>query len=404
MGSLGISLDSQASFLAHELGHNIANLKDEYPALPKCDYTSASGTGITDYNIYQASSTTNNINSCKLYSGWGYLADSCYSSGGLYFGNCPSLNNKISCYKGGKYCDSSSSPYFWRPASKTIMYGSSSGATDFSLVDITYFCRELEKYTGVRLGICNNICIDGCAQKEFCKDPDANGVGACINDFQVKIGDVINAGHSVANSMEGTRKIPSTIVVGTQTLTPAQYLSLASTSIKRIIEDSSATINTLVDVPFPITEPLNQYPAANLRSPENKVLYSEPLTIEGYHQIINAIQLSIGASASEIISYNGGQIRYPEAIYFVSHILRFHKFFDSLPKSQSLFIISPKGLVPWEVPAGYESYTDVTDNYENLAPDFLHYYSYNPHYYDVYYLAREIVGGERSLSCWRAYL
>ena len=253
-----------------------------------------------------------------------------------------------------------------------------------------------------------NSIIDDIFENIFCKikkcKSKSNGKEIGLAPIQVSISEIIEASYYVANSMEGTRKIPSTITVGAQTITPAQYLSLASTSLKRLIEDPIATPSTLVDVPLSITEPLNQYPAANLRSPENKVLYSEPLTIEGYHQIINAIQLSIGASASEIISYNGGQIRYPEAIYFVSHILRFHKFFDSLPKSQSLFIISPKGLVPWEVPAGYESYTDVTDNYENLAPDFLHYYSYNPHYYDVYYLAREIVGGERSLSCWRAYL
>lgn len=173
---LGTSLNGKANYLTHEFGHIFANLTDEYYDATKCVKTpSSEPLGTTEENVYFASSETNTQAGCEEYAGWRYLRDGCYANSQLYFEACPSSDYKVSCFRGSEFCDATG--YNWRPT-----YASIWGQTGDSLSTphITAFCRYFEQYFGVRRGICKNICLDGCASGSFCRDPDKDGIGACV--------------------------------------------------------------------------------------------------------------------------------------------------------------------------------------------------------------------------------
>ena len=145
-----------------------------------------------------------------------------------------------------------------------------------------------------------------------------------------------------------------------------------------------------------IISPSNRYPNVNLLTALNQQLYEKPL-VKGQYEDLNEIFFLSSSSVSfpEKFSFLGGDVRYPEAIYLVSSILRYHKFFNKLPNSYSLGVISPKGLVSWDVPSGYESYTGVLSQIRGTAPYYL-YYENPSHYYDAYKTAKQILGTENN--------
>jgi hypothetical protein len=205
---------------------------------------------------------------------------------------------------------------------------------------------------------------------------------------------VFTAATEVANTMERTRLVPGSVVVDSITLSDAEYLSLATETLRMLLDQNIVLINPSSFVGT-ITPPTNRYPSANLLSPENEARYTNPLTMVEYDQLLLQIEGEMaGGTMPEILTItSGGEIRYPEIIYFVSSLLRHQAFFNNLPSSQSLHVISPKGLVPWEVPLGYEEYTSVLGK-KGASSETYRYYSRNAHYYNIFKQAMEIIETE----------
>ncbi|MDO8508067.1 MAG: MopE-related protein [Nanoarchaeota archaeon] len=182
---------SQGSGLVgHELGHAFGYLSDEYDFPSWCDAddrkqnTNPTGT-MKSPNVYHASEATNNPISCEQNSDWNYLVGTCFTSNRIYFNNCPNPYTKISCYEGNLFCYETSTlkTYLWRPADKTIM--AKALLDGMSMVDITAVCRNFESlYFGQRLGVCNNICVDGCPSGYKCAD-GGGLIGVCKDSFGV---------------------------------------------------------------------------------------------------------------------------------------------------------------------------------------------------------------------------
>ncbi len=177
----------QSGVLAHEYGHAMAVLADEYADSGKClssdQKPSLNPLGEPKKaNVYWASSTTNNQFSCQKYSQWNYLNGSCFtnaggfSNGKFYFQNCPSTTEAVACYAGAAYCDPSE--YFWRPAFVTLMNSFGSGV--FSTVDMTAFCKKFIEITGESRGTCSSLCVAGCPSGYSCRDVNNDGIGECI--------------------------------------------------------------------------------------------------------------------------------------------------------------------------------------------------------------------------------
>lgn len=230
---------------------------------------------------------------------------------------------------------------------------------------------------------------------KYCDDVVGAGYvcedGACVEGEEVALESVLSAAENVNNEMERTRMIPDEITIGEYTATSAQYLEGAIDVLKILLEDEGTSGDTTVVIPTSISEPSESYPEVDLFSYENEELYGEPLTKEEYAEIIDTIDDLLTTEAPETLELDsGGEIRYPELIYFVSSILRFYSFYGYLPESYSLFIISPQNLVPWDVPSGYEEYTSVLGKHGTY--DTYRYYKWPAHDYEMYKLASDIIG------------
>ncbi len=167
---------SSSGVLSHELGHVIAGLGDEYEESARCSSSlqqpSTNSLGDQyDSNIYRASTSTNNKDSCSQNTEWNYIVGSCYKDG-VFYSSCP-ISDSVSCYKGANYCYNA---YFWRPQSNTFML---STTTPTSVVDMSAFCKVFAKYIGVSLGVCNQLCINGCAKGEKCVGGVCTNSGVC---------------------------------------------------------------------------------------------------------------------------------------------------------------------------------------------------------------------------------
>jgi hypothetical protein len=180
--------DTRTLVLPHELGHQIGPLHDEYADFsvgckPENRVPSSNEFGgAIGNNVYHASTNTNNQISCQQYSSWNYLVNNCYVNDILHFGNCPTDDELIQCIHGAFYCNAGIDKYYWRPAKNTLM-GSSSTTSIFSFVDMGAICRSLESHTGIRLGICNDICTDKCPNGWVCSEnPNNLGSGICVSD------------------------------------------------------------------------------------------------------------------------------------------------------------------------------------------------------------------------------
>ncbi len=179
------------STLSHELGHNIAHLVDEYTERTYAcvPIPSAIETGQTFVNVYQANINTNDKDSCLINAEWNSLVGTCIN-GGIFEYPCRVPSLEISCNAGAAFCPNTDffKSYWWRPAYETKM---KTERTPFSSVDVREFCREFTKYTGRRLGICNDICLEECANGWVCRQgscqlqtavcPDSDGDKICNN-------------------------------------------------------------------------------------------------------------------------------------------------------------------------------------------------------------------------------
>ena len=144
---LGYSFSSGT--LSHELGHNMAGLRDEYLGTYTCtDNTPALDNPENYLNVYRANRTTNDKESCIKYASWKDIVGSCALNGHINY-SCSNYYTNASCFLGA-----GCSTYHWRPASNTIMKDSNQ---PLSAVDVRAFCRIFVKYMGIKIGICDEL-------------------------------------------------------------------------------------------------------------------------------------------------------------------------------------------------------------------------------------------------------
>jgi hypothetical protein len=254
-------------------------------------------------------------------------------------------------------------------------------------------CDDLNDYTRTCQDInrCGVICnqAPACIEKIECK----NLLG------EATINQIIDSAYNAVNHMEKTRLLPDSVKTGSHTLKVAQSLDLMHKAIELISENPDLDLETTKIKIYNINEPEDKYPAENLLSKENDELYSSPLTKEEYLKLSKILKKEIiqKGAAPEKIGFQEGNIRYPELVYLLGSILRYHKFYNSLPEFYSLHIISPKGLVPWEVPEGFEGFVSAFEKKSSGGSDrgTVLFYQSSAHHYDIFKLAKEIIGTEK---------
>jgi hypothetical protein len=178
------SRDQPSTHLAHEMGHLLGDLDDEYGGLgdPRCDLRAnrLNPLGATLHNnVYWASEATNTLEGCRTNAAWSHWIGSCYQNGRLFLGNCPSAYERVDCYYGARYCRGQG--YYWRPAYETIMGAPQHPSRyHFSLVDISALCNSFVDRFGETRGICRQLPLEGCPPGQRVADPDGDGIGECL--------------------------------------------------------------------------------------------------------------------------------------------------------------------------------------------------------------------------------
>ncbi|MBN1668139.1 MAG: hypothetical protein JW862_13695 [Anaerolineales bacterium] len=197
---------------------------------------------------------------------------------------------------------------------------------------------------------------------------------------------VLAAATSTANDMEINRLVPSEFEVGTSTLNSAQIIAVFAEAIVLIAEKQSTELGPVPD----ISPPGDLYPFILL----DDELYSsgvyQPAYLDFCSQLIEIAQTE--DTMPGVFYLLDHPIRFPETLHFLSGILRFYNFFGYLPETQDLTIISPKGLIPWETPSGYEEHTAIINGWSPYS--FIRYNYYSAGSYEMFSRAQEIIGAE----------
>jgi len=213
-----------------------------------------------------------------------------------------------------------------------------------------------------------------------------NGVNSSKTRINIQLDEILNSATEIANYMEFKRLIPNAIVLSDSSMNPAQLITIFAKTIELLELNQNVEFDEIPN----ISSPLEFYPTITLEDS----LYEKAIEKENYLLFCSDI---IQLSQSEEIMPNtftflGGEIRFPETLHFLSSILRFYKFFGYLPKVNEIMIISPKGLVPWDTPIGYDKYTSMINSW--LPYNFIRYNYYTVGKYKMFKLAKEIVGPE----------
>ena len=215
------------------------------------------------------------------------------------------------------------------------------------------------------------------------------------------IQDILAVASGVATTMETTRRLPPEIQVDGSTLSNEQFLNLAAATLGELAADAGRQNITLYQKAQP---DLLRYSHA----PLDPNYYDQPFSKDGYIEFFGQIcdRHGEGPGPSTLIEVNGATVRGVEALYYASHLLRQFALLEQLPGHLKKTIISPQGLFPWETPSDVLEYTSVLNNRspvpQNPDPFGTHhwtgfYHRYPAHHFDVFSLAREVVGDAETM-------
>ncbi len=186
--------------------------------------------------------------------------------------------------------------------------------------------------------------------------------------------------------METYRVLPPDLALGEATYNPAELLALFAQAITSIHVDRMEE-----PIEFPSILPAaDPYPSV---APEEALFGT---AFEAYELLEFCAEIgrvsSINAVLPAAIPWRGESVRLPEALHLTASVLRFYDFFGTLPELAKLSVVSPKGLVPWETPQGYEEYTSILSGWSPY--NFVRYNYYSVGNYRMFAQAKDIAGSE----------
>ena len=221
-------------------------------------------------------------------------------------------------------------------------------------------------------------------------------VSAPAAQIEVDQSELLQAAVSVAGSMETYRRLPDGVQLGARKINTAQFFYLAANHIVAITSDARRAQN--ISLPgHRIGVPPDPYPAIELEDRFYSEPFSRPEYLQFFRQWIGEFARRSEFPSALTIRATTAQIRFSEAVYYAAGILRAVDMLGRLPELWGKYVISPRGLVPWDTPRGYEEYTSTLSTLASL-PFFpetpRRYYASSAHQYDTLKLAKTIIGDE----------
>ena len=204
-----------------------------------------------------------------------------------------------------------------------------------------------------------------------------------IEENSINLSEVITSAIEVVNSFENYREIPDTIKLESNEYALSELFSVFIDAILSI-NDNGDTIFSINDK---IKGPTNLYINIDLDS----AIYEIPVTKNEYINLCSNLQKNIPDKEEipDLIEFRGSKIRTVEFIYLLAYIIRYYHYFDAIPNSASI-MITPKGLVPWDIQDSLKIYTSMNSTWEaySLATNNW----YNVGKYETYKIAKKAIG------------
>jgi hypothetical protein len=197
--------------------------------------------------------------------------------------------------------------------------------------------------------------------------------------------EILQTVSSITTSFEDRREFPDTVFCGGNSY-PLQALFLLYSEM--IISISNNT-SPLFEIPGEITYAGNIY----INMEPDSSLYSTPLTKDEYILLCGLIKQKLNSTFElpESFAFKNGLIRSAEVLYLLASVLRSYDFYGRLPQTAEI-MITPKGLVPWNISNSNRKYTSMNNGWK------YYYYQTNNFYnvgkYEVFNIAKKIIGGE----------
>ena len=217
-----------------------------------------------------------------------------------------------------------------------------------------------------------------------------------INLTNFNISDVATEALNISNYMEVYRKLPENISLCNLTLNTAEYLWVLSSIITCMDYDPNCIISSS-NIPS-IEQASNPYIEIEI----SESAFGKQLLKSDYLAFMNSIKdiLNSTTTAPNTLNTNKGAVRYCDAVYIASTVMRYYYFFSSLPKFVDVKVISIKGLLPWETPEGFENYTTPVDSSYSIDDDssefcqskLTRFYFLGATDFHMFQLAKEIAG------------
>jgi hypothetical protein len=197
----------------------------------------------------------------------------------------------------------------------------------------------------------------------------------------ITLSEITETAMAAVNSFEDYREFPDSVSSGKRKYPIHQLLKVYADAIIAIEKngDTLFTINNAIDLPSDLY--INIEPDSSV--------YEIPLMKSEYLDFCSKIQNDISGLVQlpNLFDIRNSQIRTVEAIYLLASIIRYYQFFDDLPEFAQV-MLTPKGLVPWELSNSQRTYTSM-NNGTGISNNF-----YNVGKFEPYKIARKIVGNE----------
>ncbi|MDP2336086.1 MAG: T9SS type A sorting domain-containing protein [Bacteroidota bacterium] len=209
------------------------------------------------------------------------------------------------------------------------------------------------------------------------KQPDGSA------SYTISLSKIIRTAMEAVNSFEDYREFPATISSGDQKYPIQQLLKVYADAILAINEngDSIFTINNNIEPPSDL------YIKIELDS----AVYENPMLKSEYLSLCSQLQQELSGSIQlpNLIDLRNSQIRTVELVYLLASVIRYYHFYNQLPALAQI-MITPKGIVPWELSQNKRIYTSMNSGSKYLATNNM----YNVGKYETYKIGKKIIGNE----------
>jgi hypothetical protein len=200
---------------------------------------------------------------------------------------------------------------------------------------------------------------------------------------KVSLSGVIDAAMEVVNRFEDYRELPGSITTNSGKYTISQAFLLFGEGILALYEEG----DTLFTAPSDIDSPDEFY----LSFEPDSLVYGIPFPQEEYVALCLRLKgdLKDVSRLPAMIPLRGSGMRTAEAIYLLASVLRHYHFFGYLPEIAQP-MLTPKGLVPWELSTDKRIYTSMNSTSDKVIHTSNNWYNVGK--FETFMLAKNAMG------------